>query len=154
MASAKSTKYTTLLSLNLFESFLRAFTTSQSPAASGNLPPSASPCRSSGPVNSSGAQVVLRHRLCAWPSSSSLAQLEGDGSPEATITPKDKIKLLGGSASGTAAPTLSLTIMEGTILGTMVPHGRLKHTYRISGTASGTSSNSATLTVTTPGGGY
>ena len=78
----------------------------------------------------------------------------GDGSPEATITPKDKIKLLGGSTSGTAAPTLSLTIMEGTILGTMVPHGRLKHTYRISGTASGTSSNSATLTVTTPGGGY
>ena len=78
----------------------------------------------------------------------------GDGSPEATITPKDKIKLLGGSTSGTAAPTLSLTIMEGTILGTMVPYGRLKHTYRISGTASGTSSNSATLTVTTPGGGY
>lgn len=78
----------------------------------------------------------------------------GDGSPEATITPKDKIKLLGGSTSGTAAPTLSLTIMEGTILGTMVPYGRLKHTYRITGTASGTSSNSATLTVTTPGGGY
>ena len=78
----------------------------------------------------------------------------GDGSPEATITPKDKIKLLGGSTSGTAAPTLSLTIMEGTILGTMVPFGRLKHTYRIAGTASGTSSNSATLTVTTPGGGY
>ena len=78
----------------------------------------------------------------------------GDGSPEATITPKDRIKLLGGSTSGTAAPTLSLTIMEGTILGTMVPYGRLKHTYRITGTASGTSSNSATLTVTTPGGGY
>ena len=71
----QSTKYTTHKSLNLFESFLRAFTTSQLPAASGNLPPSASPCRSSGPVNSSGAQVALHHRLCAWPSSSSLAQL-------------------------------------------------------------------------------
>ena len=80
--------------------------------------------------------------------------IEGTGTPEATVTPKEKIKLLGGSAGGTASPTLSLTIMEGTILGTMVPHGRLKHTYRISGTASGASSNSATLTVTTPGGGY
>ena len=78
----------------------------------------------------------------------------GNASPEATVTPQNKIKLLGGGAGGTATPTLSLTVMEGTILGTMVPHGRLKHTYRISGTASGTSSNSATLTVTAPYGGY
>ena len=79
---------------------------------------------------------------------------EGNGFIETSIVPSNKIKLLGGSTGGTAAPTLSLTIMEGTILMTLVPHGRLKHTYRISGTASGTSSNSATLTVTTPGGGY
>ena len=78
----------------------------------------------------------------------------GDGSPQATVTPQSKIKLLGGSAGGTASPTLSLTIMEGTILGTMVPYGRLKHTYRLSGSASGTASNSATLTVTAPYGGY
>jgi len=78
----------------------------------------------------------------------------GDASFEGTVTPQNKIKLLGGDTGGTATPTLSLTIMEGTILGTMVPHGRLKHTYRISGAASGASSNSATLTVTAPYGGY
>lgn len=78
----------------------------------------------------------------------------GNASLESTVTPRSKIKLLNGDAGGAATPTISLTVMEGAILGTMVPYGRLKHTYRISGTASGASSNSATLTVTAPYGGY
>ncbi len=73
----------------------------------------------------------------------------------ATITPKVLLKNLGGFADGQALPTLeTLAITRGTATLRNVNYGRMKMTWRVSGTASGESSNTATLNVTTPGGGY
>lgn len=58
-------------------------------------------------------------------------------------------------AGGTAPASLTLTIMRGVAIGQMVPTGRLKQTWRITGTASGTDQSYATLTSSAPyGGGY
>jgi len=59
------------------------------------------------------------------------------------------------SAGGFAIPTLTLTIMRGVALGTMVPSGRLKQTWRLAGALTGSDQSSATLSSETPyGGGY
>ena len=57
-------------------------------------------------------------------------------------------------ADGQALPTLELAILRGTATLRNVNYGRLKATWRISGLASGENQNTATLNVTTPGGGY
>ena len=72
-----------------------------------------------------------------------------------SLLPKEKIKSLEGTAFNTSENSGYLTInSRGTIELRMSPSGRLKMYWRVNGTASGTSSNTATLTVTTPGGGY
>ena len=72
----------------------------------------------------------------------------------ATVTPKSQIKSLGGAADGQALPTLELAILRGTATLSNVNYGRMKATWRLGGTASGENQNTATLNVTTPGGGY
>ena len=72
----------------------------------------------------------------------------------ATVTPKSQIKSLGGAAVGQALPTLELAILRGTATLSNVNYGRMKATWRLGGTASGENQNTATLNVTTPGGGY
>lgn len=58
-------------------------------------------------------------------------------------------------AGGLASPSLTLTIMRGTALGQMLPSGRLKQTWRITGTVTGSASLEATLSSETPyGSGY
>jgi len=72
-----------------------------------------------------------------------------------TLTPKNTLKELEGHSSNMSENSGYITInSRGTIELRMSPYGRLKMYWRVSGTASGTSSNTATLTVTTPGGGY
>ena len=78
----------------------------------------------------------------------------GTTSPSLTLTPKNLIKALGGQADGQALPTLEIAILRGTATLSNASYGRLKATWRIGGTASGANSNTATLNVTTPGGGY
>lgn len=51
---------------------------------------------------------------------------------------------------GSAAPSLTLTIMRGAIVGQMLPTGRLKATWRISGSAGGAATPYATLSSETP----
>lgn len=58
-------------------------------------------------------------------------------------------------AGGSAPLSLTLTIMRGVAIGQMLPTGRLKQTWRISGTATGADQSSATLSSEAPyGGGY
>ncbi|HCT52184.1 MAG TPA: hypothetical protein DF712_06950 [Balneola sp.] len=87
-----------------------------------------------------------------------LVKLDGitSGTSDGTLTlvPVNQIKSLSGNSTGQDQTTGALTIMKGTITMTDVTHGRLKMTWRIGGTLSGSSSNTATLTVTSPGGGY
>ncbi len=72
-----------------------------------------------------------------------------------TFTPLNKLDEISGTALGQSEATGALTIMKGTIIGRMVPYGRLKMYWRVSGTISGSSANVATLTSTAPyGGGY
>lgn len=72
-----------------------------------------------------------------------------------TIPPDSAIDRLSGVATVTATPLLSLAIMRGAAVGTMVPYGRLKQTHRISGTAIGNGNSIATLSSIPPyGGGY
>ena len=72
-----------------------------------------------------------------------------------TLTPLIQLDEISGTALGTSESTGTLTIMKGTIIGRMVPYGRLKMYWRVSGTISGSSANMATLTSTAPyGGGY
>ena len=60
------------------------------------------------------------------------------------------IKELNGKADGTASPLLTLAPFRGSIIMTMSPYGRIKATWRISGSATGTNANTGTLTVTSP----
>ena len=72
-----------------------------------------------------------------------------------TFTPLNKLDEISGTALGQSQTYGALTIMKGTIIGRMVPYGRLKMYWRVSGTISGSSANVATLTSTAPyGGGY
>lgn len=58
-------------------------------------------------------------------------------------------------AGGLASPALTLTIMRGAAIGQMLPAGRLKQTWRISGTATAEDQTSGTLSSEAPyGGGY
>ena len=74
--------------------------------------------------------------------------------PYATVTPKAVLKNISGTADVQALPTLELAILRGTATLSNVNYGRMKATWRIEGTASGENQNTATLNVTTPGGGY
>ena len=78
------------------------------------------------------------------------------GTSDSTLTllPKALIKPLAGFAEGQSAPYAEIAIMRGTATLRNINYGRLKATWRIGGTASGSSANTATLNVTTPGGGY
>ena len=78
----------------------------------------------------------------------------GATSPSLTLTPKNLIKALGGQADGQALPTLEVAILRGTATLSNASYGRMKATWRLGGIASGENSNTATLNVTTPGGGY
>ena len=78
----------------------------------------------------------------------------GTADPALTLTPKNLIKALEGQTDGQALPTLEIAILRGTATLSNVNYGRLKATWRIDGTATGSSANTATLNGTTPGGGY
>jgi len=71
-----------------------------------------------------------------------------------TVVLPSKVKALSGTSTGQDQSYCTLTIMKGTVTMTDATYGRLKMTWRIEATASGSSPNTATLTVTTPGGGY
>jgi len=77
---------------------------------------------------------------------------ESDGS--LTLVPANTIKALNGTSIGQDQSTCTLTIMKGTITMSDATFGRFKMYWRIEGSVSGSSSNTATLTVTSPGGGY
>jgi hypothetical protein len=78
------------------------------------------------------------------------------GTSESTLTflPTSQLKVMNGTSLGIDQTTGALTIMKGTVTMSDQTYGRLRMTWRINGTASGSSSNTATLTVTSPGGGY
>ena len=61
---------------------------------------------------------------------------------------------MNGTSLGIDQTTGALTIMKGTVTMSDQTYGRLRMTWRVNGTVSGSSSNTATLTVTSPGGGY
>jgi len=71
-----------------------------------------------------------------------------------TVVLPSKVKALSGTSTGEDLSYCTLTIMKGTVTMTDATYGRLKMYWRMEGSASGSSSNTATLTVTTPGGGY
>lgn len=77
---------------------------------------------------------------------------ESDGS--LTLVPVNKLKEIVGTSIGQDQSTCTLTIMKGTITMSDATFGRFKMYWRINGSVSGSSSNTATLTVTSPGGGY
>ena len=71
-----------------------------------------------------------------------------------TFVPVSQLKVLAGNSISEDQTTGALTIMKGTITMTDATYGRIKMTWRMEATASGSSPNMATLTVTSPGGGY
>jgi len=72
-----------------------------------------------------------------------------------TLTPKNTLKELSGTSFNTSDNSGYITInSRGSIELRMSPYGRLKMYWRVSGVAEGTNSSTATLTVTSPGGGY
>jgi len=71
-----------------------------------------------------------------------------------TFVPVNQLKVLAGNSISEDQTTGSITIMKGTITMTDATYGRIKMTWRMEATASGSSPNTATLTVTSPGGGY
>ena len=87
-----------------------------------------------------------------------MAKLDGEipltASIYGLIPVPSTIKEIDGKADGTASPSLTLAPFRGSIVMAMSPYGRIKATWRISGSATGTNANTGTLTVTSPGGGY
>ena len=72
-----------------------------------------------------------------------------------TLVNPNAIKEAVGHAGGLGSPSLTLSIMRGVALGTMVPSGRLKATWKLSGIASGSDQSEGTLSSEAPyGGGY
>jgi len=80
--------------------------------------------------------------------------LSGSSEADLTLVPVNSLDQLAGTSVSEDQTTGALTIMKGTITMSDQTYGRLRMTWRIVGTASGSSSNTATLTVTSPGGGY
>ena len=79
----------------------------------------------------------------------------GVSEADLTFTPLSALDEINGTIIGQSEASGELTIMKGTIIGRMVPYGRLKMYWRVSGSISGSSANVATLTSTAPyGGGY
>lgn len=79
----------------------------------------------------------------------------GRGLPTGTLVSPNAIKEAVGHAGGLGSPSLTLSIMRGVALGTMVPSGRLKATWKLSGIASGSDQSEGTLSSEAPyGGGY
>lgn len=58
------------------------------------------------------------------------------------------------TSGGQALPSLQLAILRGTAVGQMLPSGRLKMTWRLTGTAGGSASPTASLSSQAGGGGY
>ena len=81
-----------------------------------------------------------------------LASGTSDGS--LTLQPVNQLKVLNGLSSQQALPTATITIMTGTATLQNATFGRIMMVWRIEGVASGSNTNTATLTVTSPGGGY
>ena len=80
--------------------------------------------------------------------------ISGASEGSLTVVLPSKVKALSGNSTGQDQSYCTLTIMKGTVTMTDATYGRLKMTWRMEGSASGSSSNTATLTVTSPGGGY
>jgi hypothetical protein len=79
----------------------------------------------------------------------------GRGISSGTLINPNAIKEAAGHAGGLGVPSLTLSIMRGVALGTMVPSGRLKATWRITGVAEGSDQSQGTLSSEAPyGGGY
>lgn len=67
-----------------------------------------------------------------------------------TVLTPGVVKELAGKGNGALTPTLTLTIMRGAAIGRMSPYGHLQQNYRISGKATGTNMNIATMTARRP----
>ena len=80
--------------------------------------------------------------------------LSGSSEASLTVVPVSSLDQLAGTSVSEDQTTGAITIMKGTITMSDATYGRLRMTWRIEGIASGSSSNTATLTVTSPGGGY
>ena len=78
----------------------------------------------------------------------------GSSEGSLTLVPVSKLKEIVATSIGQDQSTCTLTIMKGTITMSDATFGRIKMYWRIEGSVSGSSSNTATLTVTSPGGGY
>jgi len=71
-----------------------------------------------------------------------------------TIVPVSQLDEMVGASVGQDQSTCTLTIMRGTATMSDATYGRIKMFWKLNGSASGSSLNTATLTVTSPGGGY
>lgn len=78
----------------------------------------------------------------------------GSNTNSGAIPRPNRIKTLGGVASGTAPLRTAIAIPSGVALGTMPMTGRLKQFHRLQGAAGGSTPLNGTLTVTRGGGGY
>jgi hypothetical protein len=79
----------------------------------------------------------------------------GSAASSGTLLNPNVIKNATGSAGGTAAPTLSLAILRGAAVGSMLPTGRLMMNWKLAGTATGANTSGGTLSSEAPyGGGY
>jgi hypothetical protein len=78
---------------------------------------------------------------------------EGSALSIATLLNPNVIKEASGQAGGTSTPTLTLSIMRGVAIGSMVPTGRLMMNWKLSGTADGSDLSEGTLSSQAQGGG-
>jgi len=83
-----------------------------------------------------------------------LGAILGSSNSVGTLKPSAQIKKLAGNTSQTGPLQATAIVPRGVFTLSMTPYGRIKATFRIAGAASGTNQNVATLTVTSPYGGY
>jgi hypothetical protein len=83
-----------------------------------------------------------------------LGAILGSSNSVGTLKPSAQIKKLAGNTSQTGPLQATAIVPRGVFTLSMTPYGRIKATFRIAGAARGTNQNVATLTVTSPYGGY
>ena len=83
-----------------------------------------------------------------------LGAILGSSNSVGTLKPSAQIKKLAGNTLQTGPLQATAIVPRGVFTLSMTPYGRIKATFRIAGAASGTNQNVATLTVTSPYGGY
>ena len=83
-----------------------------------------------------------------------LGAILGSSNSVGTLKPSAQIKKLAGNTSQTGPLRATAIVPRGVFTLSMTPYGRIKATFRIAGAARGTNQNVATLTVTSPYGGY